>query len=81
LIDETQNITKEEIKTILTRAGENSKIVLTGDIEQIDDSRLDAMNNGLTYTIDKFKNSELAGHVSLREGVRSPLAAEAARLL
>ena len=81
LIDETQNITKEEIKTILTRAGENSKIVLTGDIEQIDDSRLDAMNNGLTYVIDKFKDSELAGHVSLRDGVRSPLAAEAARLL
>jgi PhoH-like ATPase len=81
LIDETQNITKDEIKTILTRAGENSKIILTGDIEQIDDSRLDAMNNGLTYAIDKFKSSELAGHISLREGVRSPLAAEAARLL
>ena len=81
LIDETQNITKEEIKTILTRAGENSKIVLTGDIEQIDSGKLDALNNGLTYAIDKFKKSELAGHISLKEGVRSPLAAEAARLL
>jgi len=81
LVDESQNISKEEIKTILTRAGENTKIVLTGDIEQIDDVRLDAMNNGLTYVIENFKSSELAGHISLTQGERSPLASEAAKIL
>jgi PhoH-like ATPase len=81
LVDECQNISKEEIKTILTRVGENTKIVLTGDIEQIDDNRLDALNNGLTYVIENFKSSELAGHISLKEGVRSPLASEAAKIL
>lgn len=81
LVDECQNISKEEIKTIITRAGNNTKIVLTGDIEQIDDWRLDAMNNGLTYVIENFKKSELAGHISLTKGERSPLAFEAARIL
>jgi len=81
LVDEVQNITQADIKTILTRAGEGSKIVLTGDIEQIDAHQLDALNNGLTYVVDKFKGSELAGHVSLKKGERSPLAEEAALLL
>jgi predicted ribonuclease YlaK len=81
LIDEIQNLTREEVKTILTRAGEGTKIICTGDIEQIDNKHLDAMNNGLTYIIDKFKDSELAGHVTLTQGERSALATEAARIL
>jgi PhoH-like ATPase len=76
-----QNLTKEDVKTILTRAGEGTKIVLTGDIEQIDNSYLDALNNGLTYVVEKFKDSELAGHVTFAKGERSPLATEAARIL
>ncbi len=81
LIDEAQNLTKEEIKTILTRAGENTKIILTGDVEQIDNSTLDAMNNGLTYVIEKFKESPLAGHITFTQGERSALATEAAKVL
>lgn len=81
LLDESQNISKEDIKTVLTRCGEGTKIVLTGDIEQIDNHHLDASNNGLTYVIDKFKNSELAGHITLSRGERSALATEAADIL
>lgn len=81
ILDESQNISKEEMKTILTRAGQGSKIVITGDIEQIDRSDLDAMNNGLSYVIDKFKDSDLAGHISFSKGERSPLATKAAELL
>jgi PhoH-like ATPase len=81
LLDECQNITKDEIKTILTRVGENTKIVLTGDIEQIDNNKLDALDNGLTYVVEAFKGSELAGHISLVKGERSPLATEAAKIL
>jgi PhoH-like ATPase len=81
LIDECQNLTREEVKTILTRAGEGTKIVLTGDIEQIDNSTLDATNNGLTHVIEKFKDSELAGHITFTHGERSKLASRAAELL
>ena len=81
LIDECQNLTKEEVKTILTRAGENTKIILTGDIEQIDNSQLDATSNGLTHVIEKFKDSELAGHVTFVQGERSKLASKAAEVL
>lgn len=81
LIDEAQNLSKEEIKTILTRAGENTKIILTGDVEQIDNSALDAMNNGLTYVIERFKDSHLAGHITFTKGERSELATEAAKVL
>lgn len=81
LMDETQNISKEEIKTILTRVGFGTKIILTGDIEQIDNRRLDAMNNGLTYVINKFKDSPLSGHITLTQGERSPLATYAAEIL
>lgn len=81
LVDEAQNLTKEEIKTILTRAGEGSKIILNGDIEQIDNMSLDATNNGLTYIIDKFKNSEIAGHITFTQGERSRLASTAAQIL
>lgn len=81
LIDECQNLSKEEVKTILTRAGEGTKIILTGDIEQIDNSVLDATGNGLTHVIEKFKNSELAGHITFAQGERSKLASTAAEIL
>lgn len=81
LIDECQNLNKEEVKTILTRAGEGTKIILTGDIEQIDNSLLDATNNGLTHVIEKFKSSDLAGHITFTKGERSKLASEAADIL
>lgn len=81
LLDEAQNCSKEEIKTILTRAGDNTKIILTGDIEQIDNKNLDAVDNGLIYVIDKFKNSDIAGHVTLTKGERSRLATQAATIL
>jgi predicted ribonuclease YlaK len=81
LLDEAQNSSKDEIKTLLTRAGAGTKIVLTGDIEQIDRSDLDALNNGITHVIDKFKDSSLAGHITLLKGERSELANEAANIL
>lgn len=81
LVDECQNLSKEEVKTILTRAGENTKVILTGDIEQIDNSFLDASDNGLTYVIEKFKESDMAGHVTFIQGERSRLASEAAKIL
>jgi len=81
IVDEVQNLTKDDVKTILTRAGYGTKIVLTGDIEQIDAAQLDAINNGLTYVVEKFKKSELAGHVTFTKGERSPLATEASDLL
>jgi PhoH-like ATPase len=81
LVDECQNITKEDVKTILTRAGENTKIILTGDIEQIDNSGLDATNNGLTHVIEKFKDCDFAGHITFTQGERSKLATKAAEIL
>jgi len=81
LIDEVQNLNKNDIKTILTRIGHNSKIVLLGDTEQIDNSYLDSMNNGLSIVIETFKNSKLAGHITFTKGERSELSAEAAKLL
>ena len=81
LIDECQNLSKEEVKTILTRAGENTKIILTGDIEQIDNSVLDATSNGLTHVVEKFKDLDLAGHVTFTQGERSKLASKAAEIL
>lgn len=81
IIDEAQNLTPLEIKTIVTRAGENTKIVFTGDPQQIDSPYLDANTNGLTYLAEKMKNEELSGHITLTKGERSPLAEIAARLL
>ncbi|WP_059170007.1 PhoH family protein [Bacillus sp. FJAT-27445] len=81
IIDEAQNLTKHEVKTILTRVGEGSKIVLMGDPEQIDHPYLDAYNNGLTYVVEKFKDQPIAGHVKLMKGERSGLARLAADLL
>ena len=81
IIDEAQNLTKHEVKTILTRVGEGSKIVLMGDPEQIDHPYLDAFNNGLTYVVERFKDQQIAGHVKLVKGERSGLAQLAADLL
>jgi len=81
IIDEVQNTSIHEIKTILTRVGENTKIVLMGDIEQIDNMYLDETTNGLTYVVEKFKNYELAGHVTLKKGERSAVASLAAKIL
>ncbi|MBD1380942.1 PhoH family protein [Metabacillus arenae] len=81
IIDEAQNLTKHEVKTILTRVGERSKIVLMGDPEQIDHPYLDEYNNGLTYVVEKFKEQQIAGHVRLVKGERSGLAQLAADLL
>lgn len=81
IIDEAQNLTKHEVKTILTRVGERSKIVLMGDPAQIDHPYLDEYNNGLTYVVEKFKDQAIAGHVKLIKGERSGLAQLAADLL
>ncbi|MGD6833166.1 PhoH family protein [Sutcliffiella halmapala] len=81
IIDEAQNLTKHEVKTILTRVGERSKIVLMGDPEQIDHPYLDEYNNGLTYVVERFKDQKLAGHIKLIKGERSMLAKLAADLL
>ncbi len=81
IVDEAQNLTPHEVKTILTRAGEGTKIVLTGDPEQIDNPYVDAASNGLTYAVEKFKHEPLAGHITLVKGERSPLADRAALLL
>ncbi len=74
IVDEAQNLTPHEIKTIASRVGEGTKIVLTGDAEQIDNPYLDANSNGLSFTIEKLKNSDLVGHVTLERPERSSLA-------
>lgn len=81
IIDEAQNLTKHEVKTILTRVGERSKIVLMGDPEQIDHPYLDEYNNGLTYVVEKFKSESVSGHIKLVKGERSILAQLAANIL
>ncbi|AUM66103.1 PhoH family protein [Brevibacillus laterosporus] len=81
IIDEAQNLTKHEVKTILTRVGEGSKIILMGDPEQIDHPYLDESNNGLTYVVEMFKDQKLAGHIKLEKGERSVLAQLAADIL
>lgn len=81
IIDEAQNMTKHEIKTVLTRVGEGTKIVLTGDIEQIDNVYLDETTNGLTYVIDRFKEQNSSGHITLVKGERSKVATLASKLL
>ncbi|MFC0558750.1 PhoH family protein [Halalkalibacter alkalisediminis] len=81
IIDEAQNLTKHEVKTILTRVGERSKLVLMGDPQQIDHPYLDEYNNGLTYVVERFKDQTVSGHVKLVKGERSGLAQLAADLL
>jgi PhoH-like ATPase len=81
IIDEAQNLTPHEVKTIVSRAGEGTKIVLTGDPEQIDNPYLDANSNGLTYMVERLKGQPLYGHMLLTKSERSPLASLAAELL
>ena len=81
VIDEAQQLTKHEIKTILTRVGEGTKVVFTGDIEQIDNVYVDETSNGLTYVVEKFKYYDLAGHIILKKGERSKVATLAAKIL
>jgi PhoH-like ATPase len=81
IIDEAQNLTPHEIKTIVTRAGENTKIVFTGDPYQIDNPYLDTESNGLTYLAERFRTMNISGHITLVKGERSELAELAATLL
>ncbi len=81
IIDEAQNLTPHEVKTIITRAGEGTKIIFTGDIFQIDTPYLDSHSNGLSTLIDKMKNQELYSHITLEKGERSDLANLAGHLL
>jgi PhoH-like ATPase len=81
IIDEAQNLTPHEAKTIITRAGEFTKIVLTGDPYQIDNPYVDATSNGLTTLVSKFKGQSLSGHITLTKGERSPLAELASNIL
>ena len=74
VIDEVQNMTQHEIKTVLTRVGEGTKIVLTGDIEQIDNVYIDKTNNGLSYVVEKLKAEDISGHITLLKGERSKVA-------
>lgn len=81
IVDEAQNLTPHEVKTIISRAGENTKIIFTGDIYQIDTPYLDSQSNGLSYLIDRLKNNNLYAHVTLEKGERSELANLANELL
>lgn len=81
IIDESQNLTVHELKTILTRVGEGTKIVLTGDVEQIDHMYIDSVSNGLTVAVERFKDQPIAGHVTLVKGERSELATIASQIL
>ena len=81
ICDEAQNLSPNMIKTLITRVGQGSKIILTGDPEQIDHPYLDSSSNGLTYLVEKFRNEEIAGHVTLMKGERSAVAELGAKLL
>jgi len=81
IVDEAQNLTPHEVKTIITRAGENTKIIFTGDIYQIDTPYLDSQSNGLSYLIDRIQNHDLYAHITLEKGERSELANLANELL
>lgn len=81
IIDEAQNLSPHEVKTVITRAGEGTKIVFTGDPYQIDHPYLDSNSNGLTYLVEKFKNEKIAGHITLVKGERSDLAELGSRIL
>ncbi len=81
IVDEAQNLTPHEIKTIITRAGEGTKIILTGDPYQIDNPYVDSSSNGLTYSVERLKGNSISGHTTLSKGERSALAELAANLL
>ena len=81
VVDEAQNLTPHEVKTIITRVGDNTKIVLTGDPYQIDNPYVDSTSNGLVHVVNKFKHERLAGHITLTKGERSALAELASNVL
>ena len=81
IVDEAQNLSPHEIKTIITRAGDGTKIILTGDIEQIDNPYLDSVSNGLAVCVERFKEEDIMGHVTLKVGERSELSEIASKLL
>ena len=81
IIDEAQNLTPHEVKTIISRAGFGTKVILTGDPTQIDNPYLDKDSNGLTYTVSRFKNQPIYGHMLLEKTERSKLAAIAAEIM
>ena len=81
IVDEAQNLTPHEVKTIISRAGDGTKIVLTGDPYQIDHPYVDSTNNGLVHVVNRFRSEAIAGHVTLTKGERSDLAEIAANLL
>jgi len=81
IVDEAQNLTPHEVKTIISRAGEGTKIVLTGDPYQIDNPYIDQTNNGLVHVVNRFRNEKIAAHIMLTKGERSPLAEIATNLL
>ncbi len=81
IVDEAQNLTPHEVKTIVTRVGDNTKIVLTGDPYQIDNPYVDSTNNGLVHVVNRFKNEKIAGHITMSKGERSALAEVATNLL
>ncbi len=81
IVDEAQNLTPHEVKTIITRAGEGTKIVFTGDIYQIDHPYLDSQTNGLAFIIEKMKGQKVYAHINLEKGERSELAELASKIL
>ncbi len=81
IVDEAQNLTPHEVKTIITRAGEGTKIIFTGDIQQIDSPYLDMKSNGLSYLADRMKGQDIFAHVNLVKGERSYLAELASDIL
>jgi PhoH-like ATPase len=81
IMDEAQNATIHELKTVITRIGENSKIILLGDVDQIDTPYIDSFSNGLTIIAEKFKNEKVAGHIQLKKGERSYLSSIAAKII
>ena len=81
IIDEAQNLSPHEVRTIITRAGENTKLIFTGDIKQIDTPYLDSQSNGLSFLIDRLRGNKLFAHVTLEKGERSELANLANELL
>ncbi len=81
IVDEAQNLTPHEIKTIITRAGEGTKVILNGDPGQIDNPYIDSRSNGLSFVVDRFKEESIAGHITLSKGERSELAELASTLL
>jgi len=81
IIDEAQNLTPLEVKTVITRVGNGTKIVLTGDPHQIDNPYVDSLSNGLVYLVNRLRHSHIAAHIGLQKGERSELAEAAANLL